>query len=148
MYTLTWIDWAKDKNKHENFIVLVTNWEMLVATKLKISGSEKKKTNRNTCNTEFLHKMCNSGSFILYFCFVLFVSLFVCLVFFLLFSLSSPLSITQFYFFLWVNISQGYSDERSQWNICNTVEPCSMDTHFVILLTVTPKYNGQLHLSW
>ena len=36
------IDWAKDKNKHEHFIVLVTNWETLVATKVKISSSEKK----------------------------------------------------------------------------------------------------------
>ena len=31
------------EEKHENFIVVVRKWEMLVATKVKISDSEKQK---------------------------------------------------------------------------------------------------------
>ena len=31
------------EEKHENFIVVVRKWEMLVATKVKISDSERKK---------------------------------------------------------------------------------------------------------
>ena len=56
MSTLTWItekelEWEIKKQlrpillkeKHENVVVMVRNWEMLVATKVKMSGSERKK---------------------------------------------------------------------------------------------------------
>ena len=36
--------------KHENFIAVVKQWENLAASKVKMSGSEKMKANRNTSN--------------------------------------------------------------------------------------------------
>ena len=51
------------EEKHENFIVAVRKWEMLAASKVKMSSSEKIKVNRNTSNKifaehvqKFLHK--------------------------------------------------------------------------------------------
>ena len=52
--------WARDKKqqrrwilleeKHENFIAAVKKWEILAATTVKMSGSEKVKANRDTYN--------------------------------------------------------------------------------------------------
>ena len=38
------------EEEHENFIAAVRKWEMLAATQVKMSGSVKKKMNRNTYN--------------------------------------------------------------------------------------------------
>ena len=53
---------------HETFKVVVRKWEMLVATKVKMSGSEKKKRTEQKHIQHFLHETCNmevSGSFTL-----------------------------------------------------------------------------------
>ena len=43
---------------HETFKVVVRKWEMLVATKVKMSGSEKKKElNRNTYNISSMKRV-------------------------------------------------------------------------------------------
>ena len=46
------------EEQHENFVVPVRKWEMLVATKVKISGSEKKWT---TTRTTFVVVVQNNG---------------------------------------------------------------------------------------
>ena len=51
-------DWKQRKKmslegKHENFMAEVRKWEMLAASKVKMSGSEKTKVNMNTGNKIF-----------------------------------------------------------------------------------------------
>ena len=69
---------ARDKTKrrflleeqHKNFVAAVRNWEMLVATKVNISGREKKIVNKKQVR-HFLHKTFSqevSGSFMLFSC--------------------------------------------------------------------------------
>ena len=43
------------EEQHENFVAAVRKWEMLAATKVKMSGSEKKKSEREHVR-HFLHK--------------------------------------------------------------------------------------------
>ena len=45
------------EEKHENFTAAMTNWEMLAATKVKMSGSENKSEQEHA--QHFLHKTCN-----------------------------------------------------------------------------------------
>ena len=42
------------EERHENFVAAVRKWEMLAATEVKMSGSEKKKTNKQTMNKNTL----------------------------------------------------------------------------------------------
>ena len=42
------------QEKHENVIAAVRKWEMLAASKVKMSGSEKIKSERNTSNKIFV----------------------------------------------------------------------------------------------
>ena len=44
--------------QHENFVAAVRKWEMLAATKLKMSGSDKKKIEQEHVR-HFLQKTCN-----------------------------------------------------------------------------------------
>ena len=45
--------WISLEEKHEKFIAAVKKWEMLAASKVKMSGSEKIKANMNTGNKIF-----------------------------------------------------------------------------------------------
>ena len=49
------------EEKHENFIAVVRKWKMLAATKVKMSGSEKK-VDRNTYNISSIKRL--TGKFL------------------------------------------------------------------------------------
>ena len=61
---LGWEIKNKGDELHENFIAAVRMWEMLVATKMKMSGSKKKTKLEHI--QHFLHKMCNQESFMVH----------------------------------------------------------------------------------
>ena len=65
MSTLTWKTGSQKQKrsilleeKHESFIAAVRKWEMLAASKVKMSGSEKNKSEQEHIQ-HFLNKTCN-----------------------------------------------------------------------------------------
>ena len=50
---------AKRYKFANKLVAVVRKWEMLAATKVKMSFSENKSEQENTYNTDFLHKTCN-----------------------------------------------------------------------------------------